>query len=1044
MKPKTFHRRALFIALLCHSWLAPSQSDAAALGASMDRRYDQNTYLAAHNAYANGDLYFPFVANQLPGITAQLDMGVRCLLLDVYYVRQRVKTVLGIPTEMEAEIYFHNGDYLNPTDPFTNSPVEVVLAHAPDTSFGGYKLLLGYPLTLTPYPTLVSTLQEIKRWMDANPNEVVTLVLESYVPELNEIDACLGNAGLYDMVFLPHLPNWGMPGYNGKPWEVVFHGWPKLSEMVQANKRLVIFSSEGTRWDDVYAGDQLGNFINTDNDGQAYQWLFMVENMYGHAGLLNVGSPRTESTNLDNMTFPLTFMNWFLDVPEQTTVNSLNSYPVLAPSKDNFQQAAHRTPNFIAVDHVQLGAGGPQLVVNDCNQHWARRELGRTFLTLAETPNQYGWVHRADVGVQADDDSEKIRSYWYGGTPIDHYNHGVSPLLDGPVQLHPTNAQEQLYYVSTNDGVFYVSAEAVNPSGDRTFRQFLTAYVDETPPVFGPVFITRPPDTASGWYNHPLTLSATAMDLMSGAAVAWWTNAQGQQILSDTYTTVPHPQMISHMFEFPYDQEGLGYVQFFCRDYADNVSLPGMGFYTNQIMLDMTPPVTTVGLLNMRTGVEVTLSAFDHVSGVAGTWYRVDGGTWNAYTAPFDVLGLAAHTLQFYSRDVADNQESTRTFYLNRAGVTLTSSQNPSYLYQPLEFTAQVVFDPVGPAPTGMVTFLDGTNSMGTALLGTDGLARFTNNPIYFTNILNLGTHSLIARFDGGFGSAFSQPLAQVVARPPGVAVTVSTNRLVETQPLVITADVLPEGGLTATGLVTFEIDKESNGHVVTNIVVPVDVTGRALFSTTQLRADSYFVYASYGGDTNVPPAPYGSAVPVTVDPGLMYVSVSSSPAGSSLIGQPVTFTITVTRTPGAPPAVNTGVRFTDSTDFDQLLATLSLGSSNSASFTTTSLGVGDHFFVITADSVPQLSGGVGTYHYHVDAAPDVPPYFTAIAKTTSGPANLEIDAQPHRGVQVEFSTDFSNWTPLMTGTNTSDFLRVTDFDATNSPSRFYRAKLLQ
>jgi hypothetical protein len=46
--------------------------------------------------------------------------------------------------------------------------------------------------------------------------------------------------------------------------------------------------------------------------------------------------------------------------------------------------------------------------------------------------------------------------------------------------------------------------------------------------------------------------------------------------------------------------------------------------------------------------------------------------------------------------------------------------------------------------------------------------------------------------------------------------------------------------------------------------------------------------------------------------------------------------------------------------------------------------------------------------------------------------------------VLVEFSTNLPTWYPLMTGTNTADLLRVTDFDATNSPIRFYRAKLLE
>src|SRR5436190_8535752 len=75
-----------------------TQLGAAPFGASLDRRYDQNTFLATHNAYANAaDGFNPALANQILGITQQLDGGVRCLLPDVWLMRQRVVSVAGLP-----------------------------------------------------------------------------------------------------------------------------------------------------------------------------------------------------------------------------------------------------------------------------------------------------------------------------------------------------------------------------------------------------------------------------------------------------------------------------------------------------------------------------------------------------------------------------------------------------------------------------------------------------------------------------------------------------------------------------------------------------------------------------------------------------------------------------------------------------------------------------------------------------------------------------------------------------------------------------------
>jgi phosphoribosyl-AMP cyclohydrolase len=92
---------------------------------------------------------------------------------------------------------------------------------------------------------------------------------------------------------------------------------------------------------------------------------------------------------------------------------------------------------------------------------------------------------------------------------------------------------------------------------------------------------------------------------------------------------------------------------------------------------DTTAPTTTASLSGtlgqsataFLSDVTVTLSAADDASGsgVAITTYRIDGGGWQQYTAPFTVTGDGGHTVDYYSEDNAGNFETvnTKTFTIN-------------------------------------------------------------------------------------------------------------------------------------------------------------------------------------------------------------------------------------------------------------------------------------------------------------------------------------------------------------------------------------------
>jgi len=80
--------------------------------------------------------------------------------------------------------------------------------------------------------------------------------------------------------------------------------------------------------------------------------------------------------------------------------------------------------------------------------------------------------------------------------------------------------------------------------------------------------------------------------------------------------------------------------------------------------IDTTPPVTHCSYTGELVGgvyisdVTVTITATDNESGVNYTYYDLDNGGWNVYTAPFVVSDYGMHVLKCYSVDKAENIEA--------------------------------------------------------------------------------------------------------------------------------------------------------------------------------------------------------------------------------------------------------------------------------------------------------------------------------------------------------------------------------------------------
>ena len=111
-------------------------------------------------------------------------------------------------------------------------------------------------------------------------------------------------------------------------------------------------------------------------------------------------------------------------------------------------------------------------------------------------------------------------------------------------------------------------------------------------------------------------------------------------------------------------KEGTVTIEYYSVDYAGNVEETKS--YT--FKYDKTKPSTTCfisgeqGIGNWyRSNVTISFSATDNVSGVNITWYRIDGGEWHIYNGEDIVVsGEGRHIIEFYSTDVAGNEEDAR------------------------------------------------------------------------------------------------------------------------------------------------------------------------------------------------------------------------------------------------------------------------------------------------------------------------------------------------------------------------------------------------
>ncbi|KAI3509512.1 hypothetical protein L1887_24843 [Cichorium endivia] len=255
--------------------------------------FNRYSWLTTHNSFARlgerSDTGSVVLAptNQQDSVSSQLDNGVRGLMLDMY--------------DFENDIW---------------------LCH----SFGGKCF------NYTAFQPAINVLIEIREFLEKNPTEIITIIIEDYVTSQNGLTNVFNNAGLRKFWF----PVARMPNNGGD--------WPTVDFMVKQNFRLVVFTSKAAK---------------ERTEGIAYQWKYMVENQYGTDGMKSGLCPnRAESPTMNTSSRSLVLMNYFPDTPDFTQACKHNSAPLIDMMNTCHDLDRKRWPNFIAVDFYKRSNGG--------------------------------------------------------------------------------------------------------------------------------------------------------------------------------------------------------------------------------------------------------------------------------------------------------------------------------------------------------------------------------------------------------------------------------------------------------------------------------------------------------------------------------------------------------------------------------------------------------------------------------------------------------------------------------------------------------------
>ena len=343
------------------------------------------------------------------------------------------------------------------------------------------------------------------------------------------------------------------------------------------------------------------------------------------------------------------------------------------------------------------------------------------------------------------------------------------------------------------------------------------------------------------------------------------------------------------------------------------------------------------GGANIHFTAKVTPSSSNATAGaLTGTMIIKDGAAIlgsgpiaadGSYTFDTSALTVASHSIvaSFSGNTnyaVSSSSALNQRVILAATSVQLTSSSNTVVTGN--NFTLTAVVGGNGAIPTGLVTFYDGSTSLGTATLNSSGQASLS------PGTLSSGNHHITASYagdsadSGSVSAALTETISQATT---AITLTSSNNPAIAGTTLTFIANLTSNGSIPA-GSILLRDGSTTIGNAV------ISATGSAQFTLSTLSPQSHSLTAYFAGDTN-----HLASTSVAV---IQVVQLATSTANiissqnPGILNSPVTFTANVNGT-GAQPTGT--VVFLDGS---KSLSSASL-MNGVATFTTSSLAIGTH-----------------------------------------------------------------------------------------------------
>ncbi|KAF8665457.1 hypothetical protein AX16_000475 [Volvariella volvacea WC 439] len=268
-----------------------------------EKSYGAVSYVGAHNSYAIG--VNNLAVNQDQPITRQLDDGIRLL---------------------QSQAHLENG--------------VITLCHTSCALFNG--------------GTLEDYLRTVKTWLDANPNEVLTLLIvnSDNVPA-SQYDVVFQAAGLDAISFAPESSP--LPAAS----------WPTLGSMIDSGRRLVTFLDNG-------ADPSIPYLIDGHIDlefSNVWETAFNVvdQNLFDCTVDRFRGDTSTQLFLINHFLDRLVLGQPVPDIDRANITNAATGFGSLGTHVETCVATHGRAPNFLLVDFYEYGGGSVFQVAADIN-----------------------------------------------------------------------------------------------------------------------------------------------------------------------------------------------------------------------------------------------------------------------------------------------------------------------------------------------------------------------------------------------------------------------------------------------------------------------------------------------------------------------------------------------------------------------------------------------------------------------------------------------------------------------------------------------------